>query len=162
MECLCGCGGLPKAGQYIRGHYARVYYFASMKICPVCGTEKKYMESHKRWRCYKCLGAKEQERRDRDPNYRRLLDQRMYHKRRQMVLDYLKTHSCVDCGESDIVVLQFDHVRGKKIDSVCALVGRKRPLVKILAEIKKCDVRCANCHVRRTAKQHKWFKLTSV
>lgn len=30
---------------------------------------------------------------------------------------------------------------------------------KILSEIEKCDVRCANCHKRRTARQFNWSKL---
>ena len=52
---------------------------------------------------------------------------------------------CVDCGETDRVVLHFDHVRGEKVcsPSNCA------PGPKLDAELAKCDVRCANCHRRR-------------
>jgi len=53
---------------------------------------------------------------------------------------------CVDCGSSDIRVLEFDHVRGTKIASVSSMVRRGRALSIIQAEIAKCDVRCRNCH----------------
>ena len=66
------------------------------------------------------------------------------------VLAYLREHPCVDCGESDPVVLEFDHLRDK-IDNVSKMASLKRPWVVILAEIAKCDVVCANCHRRRTA-----------
>ncbi|WP_413319571.1 hypothetical protein AA0Z99_03710 [Agrococcus sp. 1P02AA] len=53
---------------------------------------------------------------------------------------------CVDCGRSDIRVLEFDHVRGVKVASVGSMVRRGRALVVIRAEIEKCEVRCRNCH----------------
>jgi len=65
---------------------------------------------------------------------------------------YLLKHPCVDCGENDIVVLQFDHVRGKKKYDISKMIGTGYPWALILKEIAKCEVRCANDHVRRTSK----------
>lgn len=72
----------------------------------------------------------------------------------RFVCEYLLTHFCVDCGEADPIVLEFDHVRGKKLDSISALKNRTKKTVE--REIKKCVVRCANCHRRKTAKQFSW------
>lgn len=33
---------------------------------------------------------------------------------RMLIVDYLLEHPCVDCKEDDILVLEFDHVRGDK------------------------------------------------
>ncbi len=77
---------------------------------------------------------------------------------RYFINDYLLTHSCVDCGESDPVVLEFDHVRGTKRDSIAQLVINGYPIDVIKDEIEKCDVVCSNCHRRRTAKQFSWRK----
>ena len=68
----------------------------------------------------------------------------------QRVWEYLALHPCVDCGETDPVVLQFDHLRDKRrnIANMCRSFGWPA----ILAEIAKCEVRCANCHTRRTAR----------
>jgi hypothetical protein len=67
------------------------------------------------------------------------------------LLDYFVSHPCVDCGESDPVVLEFDHLADKLFD-----IGQSLPYrnwQSILAEIAKCDVVCANCHRRRTGKR---------
>lgn len=69
---------------------------------------------------------------------------------------YLNIHPCIDCGESDPVVLEFDHVRGKKIKAVSVLVSRGCGIDRLKLEIAKCDVRCANCHRKKTAKDLKW------
>ena len=73
--------------------------------------------------------------------------------------EYLRAHNCVDCGESDPFILEFDHRDGvEKLDDVAFLRARGRR-DELLAEIAKCDVRCSNCHQRRTAKQFGWTKL---
>jgi hypothetical protein len=78
--------------------------------------------------------------------------------RRAMVLHYLADHPCVDCGEKDLVVLQFDHVRGKKIENISLMIRLGYSEEAIHKEIAKCEVRCANCHARRTAIQQNWTK----
>lgn len=70
--------------------------------------------------------------------------------------DYLAAHPCVDCGETDPVVLEFDHVRGEKVNALSNMATRQFSLAKLDAEIAKCQVRCANCHKRKTAREQGW------
>lgn len=68
----------------------------------------------------------------------------------QYVLDYLKSHPCVDCGETDPVVLDFDHRNPEeKTSAVSRIVSDRGALSRLEEEISKCDVRCANCHRKR-------------
>jgi hypothetical protein len=77
---------------------------------------------------------------------------------RQGILQYLAGRSCIDCGESDPVVLEFDHRDGvEKEAEVGRLIGSGQ-WATVAAEIAKCDVRCGNCHRRRTADQFAWLK----
>lgn len=74
-------------------------------------------------------------------------------KNRLYVQEHLKDHFCVDCNESDPIVLEFDHVRGKKSMGIASMVSQGVSFERLVEEIKKCDVRCANCHRRKTAKE---------
>ena len=65
-------------------------------------------------------------------------------RRRQYVLDYLRTHPCVDCGESDPVVLEFDHIGDDKDCDVSLLMNKAYSVERVQSEIDKCEVRCAN------------------
>ena len=72
---------------------------------------------------------------------------------------YFKEHPCVDCGETDPIVLDFDHRDGVvKDDEISRLLTRRR-YAAAKQETAKCDVRCSNCHRRRTAKQQGWYWL---
>jgi len=66
--------------------------------------------------------------------------------------DYLMAHPCVDCGETNPVVLDFDHVDPATKTREVAWFIRSQDLVGLAAEIAKCEVRCANDHRRRTAR----------
>jgi hypothetical protein len=68
------------------------------------------------------------------------------------VYEYLGSSSCIDCGIADPVVLEFDHV-GPKRDAVTALAWSGYSLASIIREIARCEVRCCNCHRRRTAER---------
>lgn len=67
------------------------------------------------------------------------------------LVKYFEAHSCTDCGEQDPIVLEFDHLRDKSFSIGAGLTCRSWP--SILEEIEKCEVVCANCHRRRTARR---------
>lgn len=68
------------------------------------------------------------------------------HKNKAYV-DAIKSISeCVDCGEKNPLVLDFDHVRGKKIECVSNMMRGAYGIKSIQKEINKCEIRCSNCH----------------
>lgn len=73
------------------------------------------------------------------------------------VCEYLTQNHCVDCGESDIVCLDFDHIKDKKA-TINHMLSKEYSLDNIIDEIAKCQVRCGNCHKRKTAKQLNYYK----
>ena len=75
---------------------------------------------------------------------------------RAFILDHLRAHPCTDCGETDIVVLEFDHLRDKRAN-VSSLMSTSE-IWRIEEEIAKCEVVCANCHRRRTARRANTYR----
>jgi hypothetical protein len=71
--------------------------------------------------------------------------------RMRFLVDFLRERPCVDCGERDPVVLEFDHLADKAFNVSAGL--RTHKWETVLREIDKCDVVCANCHRRRTARR---------
>lgn len=82
-------------------------------------------------------------------------------KLRQKMLDFLSNKKCIDCGEEDIVTLEFDH-RENKEDNISRMLSNRRSWDDILNEINKCDIRCANCHKRKTAKQFGNYRMFGI
>jgi hypothetical protein len=82
---------------------------------------------------------------------------------RAHVVEYLRTHPCVDCGEPDPLVLEFDHVDPSEKKYPLSFLSRTGcPFAKLEREMAKCVVRCVNCHRRRTARQFGWRKGISL
>jgi hypothetical protein len=78
-------------------------------------------------------------------------NRRFAENRRKWLVDYKKTLKCTRCGENHPATLIFHHrdssEKSFEIGNALKLgVGIKR----LLAEIEKCEVICANCH----AKEH--------
>jgi hypothetical protein len=66
------------------------------------------------------------------------------------VIAKAKDVPCMDCkNRFSSVCMDFDHVRGKKSFTIAGVMHYK--LERLVAEIAKCDVVCANCHRLRTA-----------
>lgn len=78
---------------------------------------------------------------------------------KQLAAEYLQDKKCITCGESDLVVLDFDHRdETQKSHSVSKMICQGYAWNTILQEIAKCDVLCSNCHRRRTAAQFGTFR----
>lgn len=80
----------------------------------------------------------------------------------EKLIEYLNNNPCADCGEKNILVLEFDHLRNK-YKSIGVLMSNYTSWETIEKEIQKCDVVCSNCHRIRTAersKNYRWVSLT--
>jgi hypothetical protein len=69
--------------------------------------------------------------------------------RAALLIEFFRERPCIDCGESDPMVLEFDHLADKRFNIAKGL--RTHSWQAVLDEIAKCEVVCANCHRRRTA-----------
>lgn len=144
-----------------------------MKRCSICKEDKElrdYNKKHDRKdglqsHCRECSHKKFKDYYNNNRDYHlkevKKSKRKILSEARKFILDYLSSHPCVDCGESDLVILEFDHVRGKKIYNVTAMVssGYSRELIE--TEISKCDIRCCNCHRRRTSRNNKCYRVQS-
>ena len=84
---------------------------------------------------------------------------RTKNKRRAFIKDYLLNHPCMDCGLTDLLVLEFDHREPKdKLKNISSLLSGGS-ITQIKKELEKCDVVCANCHRRRTSKMFGNWRL---
>jgi hypothetical protein len=112
------------------------------------------------WWCRDCFKSYYAEQRARHRRRNNALKTARVEEAQAFVLAFLRAHPCVDCGEADPVVLEFDHL-GTKRAEISTLVRRGVLLPILQAEIVGCEVVCANCHRRRTARRGGWRRVAT-
>lgn len=134
-----------------------------MKRCGRCGVElplsafNRYRDGTQYW-CRECFRIYFRRRGDlhRQQAAKSLRSRKA--RLRKILFDHLRTYPCADCGESDLRVLELDHVRPR--DEYVSQLVRKGVRAEVLAdEMLRCEVVCANCHRRRTARRASWKRL---
>ena len=125
------------------------FYFTDLK------TRKKYAHI-----CKTCTNKSRAERqRNYTPEQASYFQKKKRAKKTQKWLQYLSKHPCVDCGEKDVIVLDADHrIQEEKQMAVANMVKRSISWARIQMELNKCDIRCVNCHRKKTQKQLNYWK----
>ncbi len=110
-------------------------------------------------RCRDCASVWYQENRSAHVANVRRRNDRVRAELHQLLAAYLAEHPCVDCGERDIRCLEFDHRDPTtKLYEISQLLRLTLSRSRMLAEIDKCDVRCANCHRRVTVERGGYWR----
>lgn len=136
-----------------------------MKRCSCCNLEKQLSDFPVRKkttgaRYTKCRGCRhiiKARWRNSNRQLTRFYDSKRRDQRRLLVTEYLLKHPCVDCGIKDLLVLDFDHIkeRGEKLFTIGYQKNRTTfSKQELFAEMSKCEVRCANCHRRKTVERN--------
>jgi hypothetical protein len=79
------------------------------------------------------------------------------------VLEYLKKNPCNHCGETNLMVLEFDHCSGKKDFNISTGLQLGFSVAVLRKEIEeKCQVLCANCHSVKTQIERKTWRYQAL
>ena len=143
------------------------------KVCSLCKNEKSLLDFSKKKdkytsRCKKCNNEYFYKwyNKNKDTQIYRMKEVNKVRREeiRTFLCEFLATHPCVDCKNSNVLVLDFDHLTDKKFD-ISKAQSKGYSLEKIKLEIAKCEVRCANCHRIKTHKSmnsHKMRFITNI
>lgn len=117
--------------------------------------EKKYYTK----RCIPCHSQYNHEKYEmgkrQDPNYIEKRYGNYKRQRQNKMMEFLKDKYCIDCGESNPIVLDFDHKDPTtKKERVSAIMSN---WTVIMEEIEKCEIRCGNCHRIKTIKEREYY-----
>lgn len=140
------------------------------KYCSTCGQIKLKSEFNKNKKnkdnlntiCRECSNKRsKQYYNENTEHHKKVIQERkkkIIYRNKKFVIEYLKKNPCIDCGETNIITLEFDHRDGVKKEFIISdAIANGFKIERIKKEIDKCDVRCANCHRIRTAKQFNWY-----
>lgn len=140
-----------------------------MKHCPGCRENKEFSEFGKNRTnydgrqdyCRKCKSLQDKKYYKNNKRAHKLRIKKYINQNRLQLWKYLESHPCVDCGENNPIVLEFDHIKENKLFAVAKMVT-KYSWINLKKEIAKCQIRCANCHRIKTAKQRRWYQFLNT
>lgn len=161
--CLTKTGALPLTDRSDNLLKRRTTRSLSVK-CSYCGEEKSedlfYRISSKKSKCKACHSRYVQQylkaRPEKSKKNREYAKKSKPRRRKlaQVFLTWIKQAPCMDCGvQYPPYVMDFDHREPKASakDAVSALASRAAVSGgRLMEEIYKCDLVCANCHRERT------------
>lgn len=128
-----------------------------MKTCTTCNETKDLAEFSKKRnghqsQCKSCRKLWFADHYSNNKEYYKERNKVTQAKTRQWYRDFKATLSCQVCGENHPACLDFHHRDASEKDiAVGAAVTYSR--AKLLREIAKCDVLCANCHRKHHASE---------
>ena len=124
------------------------------KVCSKCKEEKSISLFNKRTSskdgyssyCKNCNKQSLKEHYYNNKEYYYNKSKNYYLELRNWINSYKSNLKCSKCDESRWWVLDFHHRNPEEKDNTIAMMIRTSSKEKILEEINKCDVLCANCH----------------
>jgi len=127
-----------------------------MKKCYKCNEKKlledfynnKYKADGKQTICKTCSNKRRVEYYKENKERETIVKNKNKRKIKQWFKDLKDTLECNECGENHPATLQFHHKNGKKEFNISNAVCGSFSKEKILEEMKKCVILCANCHMK--------------
>lgn len=130
----------------------------STRVCQKCGVRQlieAFRPRRRDQRYTTCLVCQQEYQREWSQEPGRKV-KRHQQKRKRLLAnsDYImrlkETTPCSDCGELNLAcAVDFDHLRDKS-GIISRMVNRGICLSRLLTEVSKCEIVCANCHRERT------------
>jgi len=144
----------------------KVWNSGALRRCSRCGHQLptecfNRLGDGLQWWCRSCFAAYFRDRGDTHRRQSYAAKKARQRALRAQILEHLRHNPCVDCGEADPLILEFDHV-GEKTASISVLLSQTASRRAVEAEIARCEVVCTNCHRRRTAGRAGWRRASKT
>jgi len=146
-----------------------------MKICRVCKIEKELINFNKKSgrkdglqsECRECGKIRSKQYYENNKTKMLIQISKSNNKKREeyksKFYDILSKSFCIDCGNNNPLVLEFDHINSnEKVSGISKMIHDGYSWSNILKEIDKCECRCANCHRIKTAIEQDWYKYKVI
>ena len=125
------------------------------KVCSNCKIEKSLddflwknkSKGHKHARCSVCYKEIRKKNYEKNKSYYLKKNVRLKKQNKEWYVEYKKNKSCVVCGESESVCLDFHHLNGDDKDFLVSKMQYSTYSKEtIMKEMEKCVILCSNCH----------------